>query len=233
MSSPVKKAKYPKLARFMQKVSEHHDIEDFVRTWVPGESELASRVLGIEPTYRYMHTLDPADEYFEYETLSKPSMWNQYMDKSSKSIGEAYYKPGDSPLIEVEPNIFEINPNTEFGKNLQKRIDLAYSRARESWINYPDNLESNPDKEGRRMWRGEEPLLGDVYFENDGTFEDVWNVHLDPHEKLFRNFKGEFTLSNALRAILSPGFEMNEPVVRGKATHRGYDKWQKQKQQTE
>ena len=42
MADPVKKAKYPELARF---VYDHVDIPGYERTYVPGESELTSRLL--------------------------------------------------------------------------------------------------------------------------------------------------------------------------------------------
>ena len=61
------------------------------------------------------------------------------------------------------------------------------------------------------MRKGEEPLLGDIYFEDDGSFTDLWNVSLDPHE-------AKLTPTNIVRSLLSKPLQMNTPVVKGKAS---------------
>ena len=61
----------------------------------------------------------------------------------------------------------------------------------------------------------EDPLLGDVYYEDDGSFKDVWNIALDEHEALL----GSFPI-NLLRGAGASTFEKNVPTVRGKAKDR-------------
>ena len=74
----------------------------------------------------------------------------------------------------------------------------------------------NPDQEYRKMRKGEEELLGDIYFEDDGSFSDLWNISLDPHE-------AKLTPTNIVRSLLSKPLEMNTPVVKGKASKWAVD----------
>ena len=207
MPDPVKKAEYPRLAEFAYKYA---DIPGYQRTYVPGESELTARLLGIDPKYDYKHTLNPVTEQFREDELKDPKLWETYIEQVWKSVGDAAYDPSESPLIEVEPNVYEANPNTKAGKRLQRRWDLAYSRARHA------RKDRNPDRDYQLMLKGEEPLLGDVYFDEEGSFEDVWNISLDEHEFPMGS------LGNIMRTLGSPLLEANQPIVRGKATYRGY-----------
>ena len=57
-----KKAKYPKVADFIYNLP---GMGKYFKTNVPGESELISRLLGIDPKYDYMNVVNPVDEIFE------------------------------------------------------------------------------------------------------------------------------------------------------------------------
>jgi len=207
MAEPVKEAKYPKLAEF---VYENVDVPGYSRTYVPGESELTARLLGLPAKYDYGNIVRTIPEQFKKDELISPKLWETYIDKAWESVGEAILDPKESPLIEVEPNIFEVNPDTKAGKNLQDRWNLAYSRARHQ------RKDLNPDRDYKPMYKGEEPLLGDIYFDEEGNFEDVWNISVDEHEPLL-------TPTNLMRRIGAPLLEMNQPIVRGKATYKGYE----------
>ena len=50
---------------------------------------------------------------------------------------------------------------------------------------------------------------------NNKNFEDKWKDSVDWHEPIL-------TPTNLLRRLGSPLFEMNTPVIKGKATYRGY-----------
>ena len=206
MADPVKKAKYPELAKF---VYDHVDIPGYERTYVPGESELTSRLLGLPAEHTYENRMSVIPEMFKEDQLKDKNLWKKYIDKVWESVGESALDPSESPLIEVEPNVFEVNPNTKAGRALQGRWDLAYSRAKHQ------RMDRNPDKNYQKMYKGEEPLLGDVYFDEEGNFEDVWSISVDQHEPVL-------TPTNLLRRIGAPLLEVNKPVVRGKATYRGY-----------
>jgi len=160
---------------------------------------------------------------FKEDQLKDPNLWESYIKKVWESVGESAYDPKESPLIEVEPNIFEVNPNTKAGKSLQGRWDLAYSRARHQ------RKDANPDRDYQEMYKGEEPLLGDIYFDDEGNFEDLWNISMDKREDVFsfdpknswRENMGT-NLTNVLRLLGTPLLEENTPTIRGKATYRGY-----------
>ena len=207
MADPVKKAERPRLAEF---IYENVEIPGYERTYVPGESELTARLLGLPPKYDYQNIVSVIPEQFKEDQLKDPTLWKTYIDKVWESIGESALDPSESPLTEVEPNVFEVNPSTKAGRNLQGRWDLAYSRARHA------RKDRNPDRDYQLMLKGEEPLLGDVYFDEEGNFEDLWNISLDKHES-------RLTPTNILRAVGAPLMESNTPVVRGKATYRGYE----------
>jgi len=206
MADPIKKAKLPKIAEF---VYEDVNLPGYERTYVPGESELTSRLLGLPAKHTYENIVSVIPEQFKEDQLKDPTLWKTYIDKVWESIGESALDPSESPLIEVEPNVFEVNLNTKAGKNLQGRWDLAYSRSRHQ------RKDHNPDRDYKEMYKGEEPLLGDIYFDEEGNFEDIWNISLDEHEPIL-------TPTNLARMIGTPLLEVNKPVVRGKATYRGY-----------
>ena len=206
MAEPVKKAKYPEAAEW---IYENVDLPGYSRTYVPGESELTARLLGISPKYTYQNKMRAIPEQFQEDELKNPTLWQTYVDKTWESVAESAYDPKESPLIEVEPNVFEVNTNTESGRALQGMWDLAYSRARHQ------RKDRNPDRGYKPMYKGEEPLLGDIYFDEAGNFEDIWIISLDPHEP-------RITPTNLARRLGAPLLEVNKPVVRGKATYRGY-----------
>jgi hypothetical protein len=206
MADPVKKAKYPELAEW---VYENVNLPGYERTYVPGESELTARLLGLPPEYTYENKMSVVPEQFREDQLKDPTLWKTYMDKVWESVAETAYDPSESPLIEVRPNVFEVNPDTRAGKALQGRWDLAYSRARHQ------RQDLNPDRDYDPMYKGEEPLLGDIYFDEEGNFEDIWNISVDEHEPLL-------TPTNIGRRLGAPLLEANQPVVRGRATYRGY-----------
>ena len=218
MAGPVEQAKYPRLAEF---IYEDVDLPGYQRTYVPGESELTSRLLGLPAKHTYENRVSVIPEQFREDQLKDPTLWKTYIDKVWESVGESALDPSESPLIEVEPNVFEVNPDTKAGRALQGRWDLAYSRARHQ--RWPEGhfLEGelkrdlNPDRDYEPMLKGEEPLLGDIYFDEEGNFEDIWNISVDKHEPLL-------TPTNLIRRIGAPLLEMNQPIVRGKATYRGY-----------
>jgi len=206
MAEPIKQAKHPKLAEF---IYEDVDLPGYQRTYVPGESELTSRLLGLPAKHTYENRVSVVPEQFREDQLKDPTLWKTYIDKVWESVGESALDPSESPLIEVEPNVFEVNPNTKAGRALQGRWDLAYSRA------IHQRKDRNPDRDYELMHKGEEPLLGDIYFDEEGNFEDIWNISVDEHEPLL-------TPTNLIRRIGAPLLEMNQPIVRGKATYRGY-----------
>tara|TARA_R100000152_G_C6671537_1_gene107731 strand:- start:35 stop:694 length:660 start_codon:yes stop_codon:yes gene_type:complete len=219
MAEPVKEARYPGLAEF---VYDDVDLPGYQRTYVPGESELTSRLLGLPPRYTYEAKMSTIPDQFQESELKDPKLWEIYIDKVWENVAESAYDPSKSPIKEVEPNVFEINTSTEFGKVLQSRIDLAYSRARhQKWpeghfLEGELKRDLNPDRDYEPMLKGEEPLLGDIYFDEEGNFEDVWNISVDEHEPLL-------TPTNLIRKIGAPLLEMNQPIVRGKATYKGYE----------
>ena len=221
MADPVKKAEHPRLAEF---IYENVEIPGYERTYVPGESELTARLLGIPPKYTYENKVSVIPEQFKEDQLKNPSLWKIYIDKVWESIGESAYDPSESPLIEVEEGVFEANPKTRAGKALQGRWDLAYSRSRHQ------KKDRNPDRDYQLMLKGEEPLLGDIYFDEEGNFEDIWNISMDKREKVFSfDPKDDWgtnidrNVTNLLRLVGAPLLERNQPVVRGKATYRGYE----------
>ena len=136
-----KKAKYPKVADFIYNLP---GMGKYFKTNVPGESELISRLLGIDPKYDYMNVVNPVDEIFEIVkgpiTKDTEKLWAIYKDKSWQQVGNKKYKPSESPITETKPGVFEANPKTQFGKNLQRRIDLAFIKSKLIEKDY------NPDK---------------------------------------------------------------------------------------
>jgi len=194
--------------------------DGYGKTYVKGESELFTRLMGLEPRYTYENTSTITDDAFKSGNLmgteGKGMEWNSGEFRT--------YDPKESPIIEVEPNVFEVNPKTKAGKSLQDRIDMSYSQARErnkyyAFLNQEPGYEPNlnlPDeyKNRSRMLKGEEPLLGDIYFEEDGAFRDLWDLDLDDFEIPFDSGY------NAARLVGAPIMTENKPVVKGKARNR-------------
>ena len=177
----------------------------YQKTYVPGEAELAARVFGVEDlvnplTYERTTSIAPAIPFVDQDLL-------RYDIKEMDE--EASYLPEQSPLTEIMNNIFEVNPNTEFGQNLQDRINVAYSLAKE--------YGQNPDT-GEMMLKGKEPLLGDVYFDKSGNFEDVWDVGIGEFESIHPKGTNPLeALINLFRMMGQDKYQMNRPVVRGRA----------------
>ena len=208
MAEPIKKAKYPEAAEW---IYENVNLPGFTKTYVPGESELTSRLLGIEPRYEYSTNVRVPKEMYSEKVLTDKKLWDAWVDKSWEKLSDkVLYSPEESPLEKTGVNEFTPNPETKFGKGFQDRLDLAFTQAVAK-----DIYDYNPDRNYKLMLKGEEELLGDVYFDEEGNFEDKWNVSVDWHEPIL-------TPTNLLRRLGSPLFEMNTPVIKGKATYRGY-----------
>ena len=223
----IKNAEYPSVAKFIYKnmdISPSPLGKGYQKTYVPGEAELGARLFGIEDEvdpYMYIHTQSIDPEGFSPENLSaKPKQgeipsfadWKTFEEVPWEDVGlkGKSYKPEESPLKEVSTNVFEVNQGTEFGQNLQSRIDWGFAKAKTQ-----NSYKPNPDENYREMLFWEDPLLGDVYYEDDGSFKDVWNIALDEHEALL----GSFPI-NLLRGAGASTFEKNVPTVRGKAKDR-------------
>ena len=184
--------------------------KSYERTFVPGESELTRRLLGLPEEFEYSNIRTADERDFKEENLKDPKMWNIFLDNTWKQVaGSLSYKPEESSVKEVGPNEYIPNPESDFGKNLQTMIDLAFSRA------VHQEKEMNPDT-GEMMYKGEEELLGDIYFDEEGNFEDIWDFRLEEREDRTAN------LDNLLRHHFRD-LQVNVPVVRGKATYRGYE----------
>jgi hypothetical protein len=78
------------------------------------------------------------------------------------------------------------------------------------------NIQIHPDT-GETLFRIEEGLAGDVYFDADGNFKDYWNIGLDQGEKLVTNFgtyrEDPVDYSNLQRFLVAPF--TNPPVIKG------------------
>jgi len=127
------------------------------------------------------------------------------------SLAMSYYSKAESPLKEISRNTFNPNVGTRLGKNLQDRIDIAYGRARSR------NIYITDPHSGKRILPSEEPLLGDVHFNPDGSFEDKWDFSLDPGED-------PSTFINKMRTSFVKDYVKNIPVVKGKVSKEMYDR---------
>ena len=96
MPDPTKKAFIPKLSEF---IYEDVNLPGYERTYIPGESELTARLLGIPPKYTYENKMSVIPEMFKEDKLKDPTLWKVYIDKVWESIGESAYNPSESPLI--------------------------------------------------------------------------------------------------------------------------------------
>lgn len=188
------------------------EIGGYGKTYVKGESELLTRLMGLEPRYTYENTFEFNDDAFKSENMNINEPDDKLYKHNSYDSMQTY-SPEESPIIEIEPNVFEVNPNTDAGRILQDRIDYSYSRALHT-NSYEKTLPDEYWKEGRdEMLFGEEPLLGKIFFEDDGSFRDLWNLDLDNYEVLLSK-------ENIKRTLGSSIFTENRPVIRGKARDR-------------
>jgi hypothetical protein len=209
MPDPIKKAKYPKAASFIE---EHVSLPNYRKVFMPGESELTARLLGIEPKYEYSNYMEIPKEMYSEEVMMDKKLWDVYVDKAWKKLSdEVVYRPEESPLREIDVNKFIPNPETKHGRDWQDRIDLSYSQARVKNV-----YGYNPDKNYKYMLKGQEELLGDIFFDEEGNFEDIWNISVDEHEPIL-------TPTNLIRRLGAPLFEMNVPTITGRATYKGLD----------
>jgi len=227
----------------------------YAKTYVPGEHELLARMLGIEDhvnQYMYANTLSIPETDWEgkevdsFETLiegwqqgkgteledvmlyqtyeeepwSEVIMGNFDGEKMHRypGVGKSYTKE-ESPLTDYG-DYFGVNPQTKFGKNLQDRLDYYFTQAKL----YKDYRE-NPDT-GKLMLAGDDPLLGSVYFDEDGNFVDVWDISEGEHESpippldFIFNPRKSFLSSlgyNIGRRIAGEDYEKNVPIVKGRA----------------
>ena len=210
MADPIKKAKYPDTAEW---ISENVNLPGYQRTFMPGESELTAILLGIEPKYEYQTTTKVPEEMYSEKVMNDPKLWDAWVEKAWTALAKkAVYRPEESPLRKISSSSsrYMPNPETKFGKSWQDRLDLAYSQARSKNV-----YGYNPDKNYKYMLKGQEELLGDVFFDEEGNFEDLWNISVDRHEPIL-------TPTNLLRRLGAPLFEMNTPVIEGQARNRGY-----------
>ena len=186
----------------------------YATTRLPGEAELISRSVGTKTLQRWHQGEMPLidDAQFSEKKLSKPNPWEGWgKDNKHGTVWDKQrqYTKEESPF-NVNNNYFDVNPKSKYGKNLQDRTDLAYSAAK-----FNNRYKNNPDQGGRKMLYGYDELLNDIYFEEDGAFEDLWNYDLDEGEKLDN-------ITNIGRHLFAEPITKNRPIVRGKAKYRGY-----------
>jgi len=123
------------------------------------------------------------------------------------------YLPEESPLADLG-DFFAVNTGTPFGQNLQDRIDLAYTMAVLS-----DSRRKNPDT-GETMLAGDEALLGTIYFDEEGRFEDIWDIKYGEHEERRLGLPFPPSPTNIGRWLYGPEYEANVPIVKGRARMR-------------
>ena len=132
--------------------------------------------------------------------------------------GKSYTKE-ESPLLDYG-DYFGVNPETEFGENLQDRLDFYFTQAK-----LYKNYKKNPDT-GESMLAGEDPLLGTVYFDERGNFVDVWDIAEGEHEStsppLGQIFDPNKSWLSSLgfnigRKIAGPDYQKNIPIIKGRA----------------
>ena len=211
----IRQAEFPSMAEFLAKYADLPPV--YYKTYLPGEAELTARVYGVEDRvnpYTYLHTQAAKD--VPLETIADwTGKLEDIIDKKDFPKGTSYL-PEESPLSEVETNIFEVNQETEFGKNLQDRINLAYTLA---LLN--DSYRTNPDT-GEEMLTWEEELLGNVYFDESGKFEDVWDIGIGEYEPIFTNEGHPLSVPlNIARYFGQDAFQMNIPKIKGQAEWLG------------
>jgi len=223
-----KTAKYPKFAKATRKLAEDFNPTSYQLTFVPGESEFVSHLLGLPMERKYRNLTEfpdrmPSNEAFKDTTIWK-RMEKQYMEIDTKDpadyAAEEYWRPQDStytytkeesPLLYLGEDRFAVNPESEHGKEFQRRINYAYTTALNKG---PEKgMDINPDT-GKLMYKGEEDLLGDIYFNESGQFEDKWNISLDEYEPIG-------TPVNLFRMLSAPLLERNIPKVLGEAKYIG------------
>tara|TARA_Y100000310_G_scaffold274581_1_gene290670 strand:+ start:215 stop:1075 length:861 start_codon:yes stop_codon:yes gene_type:complete len=214
------------------------------KVYTPGEHELLARTLNIEEFVNpYMYQQSVAIKPGAFEALIEARQqgkelneedvftwtkhreipWDVVMHDAptgthEKGMGKEY-SPDESPLIDMG-EYYNINPETIHGKNVQGILDFAYTDAK---LN--NRYAENPDT-GEWMLMGKEPLLGNVYFEEDGSFVDVWDVGLGEHESVLPplgfmfNPKESYVQSlgyNIGREIAGTDYEKNVPIIKGRA----------------
>ena len=117
----------------------------------------------------------------------------------------------ESPLSDLG-DFFAVNIGTPFGQNLQDRIDLAYTMAV-----LGDKRRKNPDT-GEIMLAGDEALLGTMYFDEEGRFEDIWDIKYGEHEDKWLGLPFPFSPTKIGRWLYGPAYETNVPIVKGRAS---------------
>ena len=80
--------------------------------------------------------------------------------------------------------------------------------------NLRGSITTNPDT-GEKQFKFGEGLVGDLYIDSDGNFQDYWNIGLDEGEKLITNlgFKQQFDTANLQRFVTAPF--STPPTVQG------------------
>ena len=220
-----KTAKYPRLAKAARKFFEDYNIfqDSYGLTYVPGETELTAYYLGLDPKYE-TRTRSDYPEFMPSEDAYKDTLvWERLGKKFTEVVPKEpeldyispiepalTYRKEESPLSYQGQDSFTVNPETAYGKELQDRLNYAFTRS----VNRGDRgMDINPDT-GKLMYKGEEQLLGSVYFNELGEFEDRWDLGVDWYEPIAKPI-------NILRRLGEPLLEMNVPVVRGTAKYIG------------
>ena len=106
MPPEPKKAKYPKVADFIYNLPE---MGRYMKTNVPGESELVSRLLGVEPKYNYRNIANPVDEFFE--NPGGPKMYTGGREEGHMNKTIKYHNELARKIIAKYPEV------THFGFN--------------------------------------------------------------------------------------------------------------------
>jgi len=227
-----KTAKNPKFAKATRKLAEDFNPTDYQLTFVPGESELVSHLLGLPSERKYRNLTNFPDKMPSDETYQDTTIWErmnkQYSQVDTKDPAEyaakEYWLPQDStytytkeesPLLHFGGDRFGVNQETEHGQEWQRRLNYAFTGA----VNKgPEKgKDYNPDT-GTLMYKGEEDILGDVYFNEFGDFDDKWNISLDEGEPILN-----LPPVNLFRLLSAPLLERNIPKVWGKAKYIGED----------
>ena len=106
---------------------------------------------------------------------------------------------------------FILNPTYGASGWLQDDLDIAYTDALAK-----GRMRRNPDT-GELQLAGNESVLGTVYFDKGGEFEDYWNIGLDPGERVFSAPDGtfDFDRSKLYRTLVDPF--TSPPTITGRA----------------
>lgn len=182
--------------------------ETLINAWKEGRVPSAEDIME-----RASFRDEPWDEVMQYDAPSQTS---------TPGMGRSYSKE-QSPLVDFG-DYFGVNSESMHGKDMQDRLNYIFTAAK------LNNLKSeNPDT-GEMMYRGEDPLLGSVYFNEFGDFTDVWDIAPGKHEPLWPEEETvergkDPLLINKLQSFFynigrekaGPDYQKNIPIVKGRA----------------